>query len=491
MPEAAGLDRRSFLGVAAGAAALALPGVRTAARPSPPAAPAAASSRVVVVGAGLAGLTCALTLVDRGWDVVVLEARDRVGGRVHTLTDPFGPGTHVEAGGELIDRDHDAVLSLLHRFGLATETRDRSQRLAVYWSGARTDYALRVDAPTGDLHADIALVTRETARLAARIDPQHPELSPQAEVLDARSVASWADSLGMSRLGRAVWEAGWIASEYATTSRDMSLLFYLQQESFGSSNPDDVEALRVVGGNARLPEAVAAHLTPARVHLGEPVLAVDTRSGLAQVRTERATYTGAHVVVATPPPTLRAITFDPPLPAALEAAVQSTLLDAVTKVVVPYRGHPWRTAGWTGESLADLPYTYSWDATDSRTDAPDGALVAFTGGVRGRAFTAMAPSARIAAVQAQLARVYPETAGTRERAYTPATIAWADEPWTGGGYANYRPGQMTTARPLFGQAFGPLRFAGEHTEAMGQYMESAARSGRQVAAAIGSPPASG
>jgi monoamine oxidase len=484
-----GISRRGVLGLAAAAGAgLALGPAAGSARTSPRTA-AATRSKVIVVGAGLAGLTCALELTDRGWDVTVLEARDRVGGRVHTLREPFGAGTHVEAGGEFIDRDHNAMLSLLTRFGLATETRDKSQRLAVYWAGARSDYAARVESPSGDLYDDINLVTRATARLAAQVNPQAPELSAAAETLDAMSLATWADGLGMTPLGRQVWEAGWIASDYGGRSQDMSLLFYAQQECFGSSNPDDIEVFRVVGGNATLPEAIAAHLTPARVRLGEPVLSVTARPGLATVRTARGTYQAAHVVVASPPPTLAGIVFDPPLSPALQGAVKSRLLSAITKVVVPYRGHPWRTADWTGESLADLPYTYSWDATDSRTDAPDGALVAFTGGQGGLAFTAMSGPQRIAAAQSQLAQVYPETVGHTDPAHAPVTVAWAHEQYTGGGYANYFPGQMTTSKPAFREVYGPLRFAGEHVEPMGQYMESAARSGRKVAMAIGSPPA--
>ena len=218
-------------------------------------------------------------------------------------------------------------------------------------------------------------------------------------------------------------------------------------------------------------------------------MSVRARPGLATVRTAAATYEAAHVVVTSPPPTLRAMAFDPVLPPALQHAVDSRLLDAITKVVVPYRGHPWRRAGWTGESLADLTYTYSWDATDSRPDEPDGALVAFTGGGRpGRALTALPAARRVAQVEAELRQVYPEVVGHEDRRHAAATVAWADEEFTGGGYANYRPGQMLTAKPAFREAYGPLRFAGEHTEAMGQYMESALRSGRRVAKAIGAAP---
>jgi monoamine oxidase len=129
LTDPAGVSRRRFLVAAlAGATAVAL-GRRgsSAAR----ALPRAASSvpRVVVVGAGLAGLTAALDLTESGWDVVVLEARDRVGGRVHTIYDPFSPGLHAEAGGESIDDNHDRIQALVARFGLETERRPPNKLL--------------------------------------------------------------------------------------------------------------------------------------------------------------------------------------------------------------------------------------------------------------------------------------------------------------------------------------------------------------------------
>ncbi|HTY72380.1 MAG TPA: FAD-dependent oxidoreductase [Actinomycetes bacterium] len=461
--------------------------VRTSARPD-----VGTRKRVVVVGAGLAGLSCALTLLDQGWDVDVIEARDRVGGRVHTLRDAFGVGTHVEMGAEFIDRDHHVLLGLLDRFGLGTDVRDKSQRVALSWDGRRADYSARVERRGGDLYDDIQLVTDATARLAAQVDPENPERSEQAERLDAMSLAQWADRLGMTAVGRRVWEAGFIVSDYGTASKDISLLFYAQQENFGSSSDAVVEALRVHGGNQGLAEAMASYLarqSRVRLRLGEPVVSVRTQPGLAMVRTATGVYPGAHVVIASPPPTLSAIAFDPALPPPIQEAVNSSLLDDITKVVVPYRGHPWRRAGWTGESLTDLTYTYSWDATDSTPSAPNGALVAFTGGgAAGRTITHLTPEKRVALVEAQLRRVFPEVLDHEDHRYPAATMAWADEPFTGGGYANYRPGQMLTAKPAFRRAHGPLRFAGEHTEAMGQYMESAVRSGLRVAKDIGLAP---
>ncbi len=475
------MTRRAELGWGALAATGAL--TRSPAARTQPRGDASVRARVVVVGAGLAGLSCAVALLDKGWDVTVLEARDRVGGRVHTLWDPFGPGSHLEGGAEFVDRDHHVLLGLLARFGIGTEERARDLRSEIYVGGRRSDYHLRAELPGGDLFRGLQRIADATTRLAATVDPEAPELSPHAERLDAMSLATWADSLGVSPAVRQLWELDFILSDYGSAAKNISLLFYAQQESFGSSNPAVVEALRIKGGNSLLPMAMAAHLGTSRVLLGRAATSVSLAATSATVRTGSGeSFTAAHVVMACPPPTLRRVAFlGTPLPATLRSAIARTVLDPITKVAIPYRGHPWRAAGWTGESVSDLPYTYSWDATDSRLDLADGALLAFTAGPGGIALTRMDDATRIRTVRAGLLAAYPETSGHVDARFEAATVAWAREPYTGGGYVNYRPGQMLTDKPAFRGSYGPLRFAGEHTEASGQYMESAAASGHRVA----------
>ena len=144
------ITRRAVLGGIAGAAVLgAAPNAvaRTTARPD-----RGARRRVVVIGAGLAGLTTALDLRASGWDAVVLEARDRVGGRVHTLYSQFSDNLHAEAGGESIDDSHHAMLAMLKRFGLSTERRAplKPYDSAVYYQGTREPLAAFLERDGGN-----------------------------------------------------------------------------------------------------------------------------------------------------------------------------------------------------------------------------------------------------------------------------------------------------------------------------------------------------
>ena len=141
----------------------------------------------------------------------------------------------------------------------------------------------------------------------------------------------------------------------------------------------------------------------------------------------------------------------------------------------------WRAGGGSGLVVADLPFRIAWDATDS-VESDAGIMTTFTTGAEGDAFARVPARRRIRDVQGQIARVFPAADGRAVRA---STMAWPNERYTGGGYAAYQPGQITKFWEVLRQPMGRIRFAGEHTEALAGYMESAVRSGHRVAAAIG------
>jgi len=223
-----GLSRRAVLGAVAGAAVLAAAPsalARTSPRPDH-----GSRRRVVVIGAGLAGLTTALDVRDAGWDVVVLEARDRVGGRVHTLYEPFSDGLHAEAGGESIDDGHDAIQAMLKKFGLATERRAplKPYDSTVYYQGTREPLAAFLERDGGKALSDYLRFDDAVSALADGIDPEHPERARNAEALDRRSLEDFV------RAQRLAPSAEFLVrlenrGEYNAELRDISLLFVAQQ----------------------------------------------------------------------------------------------------------------------------------------------------------------------------------------------------------------------------------------------------------------------
>lgn len=452
-----------------------------------------APGRVIVVGAGLAGLTAAVYLRDAGWDVVVLEARPRVGGRVHTLYGgdegvPLDRGLRADMGGESIDDTHIALRSMVTRFGLETELRggatiDRVMGGRVHYLGNTYTFGELTAFRNGAVLGDYLRVYQELERLAEihQIDPDHPGHSDAASELDATSVSAWLDTLDLLPEARFIAEQA-NTSLYNSQLTDLSMLFVLQQTAVSAGTLESQsETMRIAGGNASLPKAIAAELGSALI-VDAPVTSVRRFDDVVGVTARDVEYFGAHVVLAAPPPPLRNVRFDPPLPEPIAAAIAGLELGGATKVVTQFHSPFWRDGGQSGFSMSELTYRISWDAADSY-DAPAGLLTTFTTADNGRELAALAPEHRIHRVREQLAQVFPES---HEQLAGPAvTVAWSAEPFTGGGYAVYKPNQLTAFWEPLRNGTERIHFAGEHTESLAGYMESAVRSGKRAAAHIG------
>lgn len=474
--------RREFLGVAGSVtAAFALRPLRVLDRPDE-----STRRRVVVVGAGLAGLTAAHDLRAAGWDVVVLEARKRVGGRVLTERRAFSGGQIAELGGESIDDNHHAIRALVAEYGLHTAARPagRDERATVFRRGRRRSAARYVAQRGGNVLEDYDRYYASIDRLGGRVDdPGRPGDTPNATRYDRRSLADHLDALDL------VPEARWLVereetAEYAIDPRRLSLLFVMQQARVVDDVPDAAaETMRIAEGNDALPQAMAAGLGAA-VRLGAAVTRIDRSAGSVRVHTAHTSYSGAHVVLAVPPPVARRIGFRPGLPAPVRDALDGVDLGPAVKVLQQYPERFWRANGASGVIVTDEPFAIGWDATDS-VPGTAGILTTFTTGRRGAAFARMSGDARAVAVNRQLERMYgPAASGPT----AVATEAWPDERWTRGGYAFYAPGRFLSTWPVLHAAHGRLHFAGEHTETLAGYMESAVRSGHRVARRIGPPP---
>jgi monoamine oxidase len=362
------LTRRAFLASAlAGAAAATFGrrawGVSVSISPRPdPATP----RRVAIVGAGLAGLTAALDLSDAGWDVVVLEARPRVGGRVHTLYTPFSTGLHAEAGGESIDDNHDQIQALVARFGLRTERRppDKLLDARVYYRRKRSVLREFLGRRQGAVLLDYLRFSDALATLSQDIDPEHPERAPNADELDRRTLDDFIRSQHL------VPEAEFLVrlqnrASYNAEPSHLSLLFVAQQTVVVADVPDSAsETMRISGGNSRLPEAMARALGP-RVRLNSPVTRVEHHPDGVRVFAGGRPVDAAYLVLAAPMHPLRRIIFEPALPASVAAVIEGLELGPAAKVIHQYSTRFWEAEGGSGFAVTDLPFAVAWAPTDS------------------------------------------------------------------------------------------------------------------------------
>lgn len=439
---------------------------------------------ITIIGAGLAGLAAARDLHHAGWLTTVLEARSRVGGRAYTFRDGFAEGQYAEAGGEFIEDIHGRMLALAQEFGLALDPvrgmGEWTRRIALADKhGEADDVALW----GFDLAAEIEQVWRELAVLGTAVpDPTNPLTAPRAAELDRQSAGDWLNGLDVHPFAKTVIITR-LRSEYLAEPDQLSLLELARWGALYYGDPtDEGDSFRVRGGVDQIPRRMAAELPDVR--LEAVVTAVQQNESGASVtfRQNGQTHTveTSYVVLAVPPGPARQIAFDPPLPAAHQAAFHSLNCAPVTKVIIQYRRRFWEDWNWRGSLLTDLPITCTWQPTITQAGA-SGILTVYTGAKAGADFSAMNEWERIETAVTQLDQLFPGSAALVNHS---RTMAWLNEPFSQGGYTLFQPGDVTAHWQTLREPAGRVYVAGEHTAVHQGYMEGAVESGQRVAEII-------
>lgn len=397
----------------------------------------------VVIGAGAAGLMAALDLTAAGHDVEVIEARERVGGRAHTVR--FPDGRFANAGAEWINPEHHEVLGLVERHGLGLRSGGGFEALVV-------DGWAQVDEPGDAERVEEALEDLE-GRLT---DLEHPWEDPVARVMDRRSATDWMDSAGLAPSERA-WMTAYIRTEYMVEPEELSELALALAAELDSGDT----AYRIAGGTAELTDAMARELGEDRIRRGDPVRSVEHGQAGVVVRTGGHAVAADRAVIAVPLPALERITLDPAV------SVPSVHQGRGGKLLVPYGQRPDAGAGDRHVDHAGFQHVYD-NAPDDQPGAP-GILTAY-------AYRPLPEREVLDTVGA----LFPEL-GVPDGA--PVAAWWSEEPETGCTYSALGPGDLDSLRRLR-EPIGRLYLAGEHTEIICGYLESALRSGRRVAARI-------
>ena len=409
-----------------------------------------ATKRVVVVGAGLSGLTCAYRLTRAGVDAVVLEARERVGGRAWRV--PLDGGLEFDAGCEAADEAHQALLELAAELGVAT-------RLAEPW----------VDELAPDLdEADLAVFDgfqTEIDALAKRIDPLHPDAFEEAGALDAQTLGGRLMELGASPSLLATAEAWYSVAASTVPIGDMSLFAYAAKLAAGAA-PNGLR-VRFEGGPTALAEAMAT-LLDGRVRTGAQVVAIESEtSGVRILLADGAVERGSRCVVAMPLTVQRSLRFEPELaPQRIEALARAGYGNVV-KAALAYAATP----------PGPYPIVRESGILYQLDHAPE--LVVFFAGSRpGRQLTALPEGKRRTRIAA-LAGGDPSTV---------RAVAWSQEPFTLGSYLIFGPSELTTWGRHLAEPHGRIHFAGAEASPLPSYMNGAViageRAAREVLAAL-------
>ena len=432
-----------------------------------------AGTSVIVAGAGLAGLTAAYDLASMGADVTVVDARERVGGRVWTIHEGFTDRQHAEAGGDMIEAEQTTIRELASSLDL---------KLTRILRGG-FGYA-RADA-LGRPRLMKRAAGRGWDRLSSALEPwttpykltEQRWASPIAADIARRSVAQWLDERNADDDLRAT--AAGLRGFFLADPEELSLIALVDQFS-NSDHTVPFEMYRIAGGNDKLPAALAAQLG-ARVRLGTELVAVSVRGQHvhATVKHQRlaATMTSDYLVLALPASVLKRVPIVPALPAMQHQAIASLQYGRATKTLLQFDRRFWREPGKPRAFGSPLPFGALWEGNEEQTGKP-GILTLLAGGAASDATQAAVVSEGIEKFASSLAWLGNGPA----RLLASRQIVWESDPLARGGYAFFGPAFDPSLRDWLSRPHSRLFFAGEHTSVRWQgYMNGAVESGRRAA----------
>ncbi len=462
------IPRRRFL---AGAAALAI-----ASLPLPA---GAQRRRVVVVGAGLAGLHTALLLQEAGFSVSVIEGRDRVGGRVLTLEDVPG---RPEAGGSQIGSNYRRLLAAAEQLGVALEASGPSGALPTSYliNGASETRQSWPQSPHNPFPEELRAITPDRLTSSLLSEPPYRQTSdwhsPEMVAHDV-SASGWFRGRGLDAAGLALLDAN---NGYGNRFADTSLLsLYRVVAGFQRGAAEGASLLEVAGGNLRLPQAMAEALA-------QPVLLQETLTELAQTDAgvRLLCASGLEIeadaaVLSLPVPALRSVAFSPAPPARQAEAIATLAFNKVTQAYFEASGEAWQASGIPGSiwSNAEFGRLFARRIGDSER-------ILATAWVNGDAcdrYDALPAAEAGERILADISRAFPGASGNLQLR---GLVRWGADRFSGGSWPAWAPGQIGRYFEALRQPHGRVFFAGEHTASEFSGMEGAFESGERAAAEV-------
>jgi monoamine oxidase len=491
------ITRRGLIGAAAAGTAVAAMPAATGAAPKQP---SARSADVVVIGAGLAGLTAARRVAAQGRSVLVLEARDRVGGRV--LKHDLRGGSYTELGGMFTGPTQDDIQALASELGVGLyPTYNTGSNVFVGGDGRREEFPS--DTPLGTAPADplvapdIALTVAQLDDMATRVSVDAPWSSDNAEEWDSQTLDTWLRGHTSGNPEFTAVTSAATEAIFGCEPRELSLLytvFYIaasgNEQNQGTfernfNTKGGAQEQRFAGGAQLVPERMAAQLG-SRVLLNAPVRRIEQSATGVTVRSDTLAVSARRAIVAIPPALAARIVYEPALPPLRDQLTQHMPQGSLMKFEAVYPRPFWRDRGLTGQVVSENgPVKVTFD-TSPESGAP-GVMMGFIGGHEARAWERRPGAERRDAVLQQFAHFFGD------EALSPSEVVefnWSAEVWNRGcPVAVLGPGTLIDFGEALRQPVERIHWAGTETSTYWNgYMDGAVRSGRRAASEVLAAP---
>jgi monoamine oxidase len=447
---------------------------------------AQAPQKVIIVGAGIAGLVAAYELLRAGHDPIILEAQQRVGGRIFTMRDPFAPGLHAEAGAMRIPKAHTLTLTYVDKFNLNVLPFTMNNPKAFYYLNG---HRRRIEDVELDPHGlDFDFADHERGQTIGQL--WGAALRPIVQKLQAEGDAAWPqiaeeydqysvrEFLEANRWSEGAIEAFGLLFNYEALMN--SSFIELVREEVGNYYTNMVQ---IEGGTDRLPHAVYRSLAD-RVRFSAKMIAIDQTPEQAIIHYQtiagRAQITGDHAIITVPFSVLRHVEVLKQFSRAKQRAIRQLHYDASAKIFFQCRRRFWEDDDgiFGGGTVTDLPVRNIYYPEHGRETGRGVLLASYTWSEDAQRWGSLSPSERILQALENVAQIHPQVSECFE---VGASKMWHDDEFAGGAFALFDPGQQTLLHRHIIAPEGRIHFAGEHASLTHAWIQGSIESGLRAA----------
>jgi monoamine oxidase len=415
----------------------------------------------VVIGAGLAGLSAAFRLKNAGWTVTVLEARNRIGGRVFSHRLPENSNLVCELGAEWVGESHERVKALCNDFKIPLQRHQFDDYLLQNGKVSRPgEWGFSPQAKTA----------------FEKIKAKYGKLSAtEQRKIDNLDWWTYLEQIGYTPDDLVLRDL-MDSTDFGESIRHVSAFGALAE--YAESSPKNEMDYKMTGGNSRLAEEFASRVGAENIKLNTPVTEIAQRAGIVTVKTASENIKADACICTAPVASLNKIKFDPPLSAAQAEAAQKLIYSRIIKNSVLYENRFWKDENFS--LVSDATSHFYFHSTQNQPGA-EGLLTAYAIGEKADVLASQSDARKMRIITNDLTDFAPPAP---QLAKGIASYAWQRDPFTHGAYALYRPGQWFGIRPLLQRPHGKVLFAGEHLADWQGFMEGAIETGEAAAESL-------